>query len=88
MKASPMPIKNVDATNSFNNSIKSADKSILDRLYKQIEKIRENPDIGKPLRYDMKGERTIYVKPYRLIYRVDGETLLLLQFSHRKDVYR
>lgn len=83
-----MPIKDVRTSGDFDRQVKSLDSSILNKLQKQIYKISENPDIGKPLRYDMKGERTIYVKPYRLIYSIDGETILLLQFSRRKDVYR
>jgi addiction module RelE/StbE family toxin len=83
-----MQIKEVKELESFSQNIKRLDNSLLDKLYKQIEKIILNPEVGKPLRYDMKGERTIYVKPYRLIYKVEGETLFLLQFSHRKSVYR
>lgn len=83
-----MPIRKICTSGDFARDVKSLDNSLRKRLDKQIDKIIENPDIGKPLRYDMKGERTVYVKPYRLIYRVDGDTLVLLQFSHRKDVYR
>jgi mRNA-degrading endonuclease RelE of RelBE toxin-antitoxin system len=46
-----------------------------------------NPDFGKPLRYGLKGEWSIYVKPYRLIYKVEDERLILLRFEHRKEVY-
>ncbi len=58
-----------------------------ERILKQIRKIAERPEIGKPLRYSLKGERTVYIKPYRLIYSVQGETLILLRFEHRKEVY-
>jgi addiction module RelE/StbE family toxin len=83
-----MVIKEVRTSGEFVRDSKQLDNSIRVKLDKQIGKIMENPDCGKPLRYDMKGERTIYVKPYRLIYKVEGDVLFLLQFSHRKGVYK
>jgi addiction module RelE/StbE family toxin len=66
---------------------KIKDRSTQDKLEKQIMKIKDNPDFGKPLKYDLKGEWTTYVKPYRLIYSVKGDKLILLRFEHRKTVY-
>ena len=67
---------------------KLRDRTIKDRVKKQIEKILKNPESGKPLRFNLRHERSIYVPPYRLIYAVQGETLYLLRFEHRKVVYR
>jgi len=67
---------------------KLRDKAIKDRVKKQIEKVLDSPEIGKPLRFALKQERSIYVPPYRLIYAVQGETLYVLRFERRKAVYR
>jgi len=83
-----MPVTEVYTSVEFVRDVKPLDKSLRVKLDKQIDKVIENPDVGKPLRYDMKGERTIYIKPYRLIYKVEGETLFLLRFEHRKDAYK
>jgi addiction module RelE/StbE family toxin len=81
-------IKFVIPTEKFEKEFKKIkDKELKERLKKQIVKITENPDFGKPLKYDLKGEWTIYVKPYRLIYKVEGDKLILLRFEHRKEVY-
>lgn len=81
-------IKSVVYTLKFEREFKKVkDSKVKEQLKKQIEKIIENPDVGKPLKYDLKGERTLYVKPYRLIYRFEGERLFLLRFEHRKHVY-
>jgi mRNA-degrading endonuclease RelE of RelBE toxin-antitoxin system len=64
------------------------DRTVKDRVREQIKKILDDPEIGKPLRFTLKGERSVYVPPYRLIYAVQGETLYLLRFEHRKTVYR
>ncbi len=81
-------IKTIVYTEKFERDVKKfRDSSLKEKLEKQIRKITENPEFGKPLRYGLKGEWTIYVKPYRLIYAVQGDRLILLRFEHRKDVY-
>jgi addiction module RelE/StbE family toxin len=66
---------------------KIKDRSTQDKVEKQIRKITSNPYFGKPLRHDLKGERTTYVKPYRLIYKVEGSVITILRFDHRDQVY-
>jgi mRNA-degrading endonuclease RelE of RelBE toxin-antitoxin system len=75
-------------TDDFRDEVqKIRDNVFKERVKKQIAKIVNNPNIGKPLRFDMKGERTVYVKPFRLIYSIIGNKIYLLQFEHRKGVY-
>lgn len=59
---------------------KIKDSKLKEKLQKQIQNIVESPELGKPLRYNLKGERTVYVKPYRLIYAYQGTILYLLRF--------
>ena len=81
-------IKSIVPTHSFKDDVKKIrDKGLKERLQKQIEKVAENPNFGKPLRYGLKGEWSVRVKPYRLIYKVEGDKLILLRFEHRKEVY-
>jgi addiction module RelE/StbE family toxin len=76
-------------TQKFEDEFKKIrDRNTQDKIEKQIKKIRFNPNFGKPLRYDFKGERTIYVKPFRLIYKVEDDKLILLRFEHRDEVYK
>jgi len=82
-------IKEIIWTQKFEQEFKKIrDRATQDKLEKQIRKIIENPHFGKPLKYDLREEWTIYIKPYRLIYRADGDKLILLRFEHRKKVYR
>lgn len=82
-------IRYIVQTQDFESKVKKIKHNELkERVKKQIVKIVENPRIGKPLRYDLKGEWTVYVKPFRILYKVEGETLILLRFEHRKDVYK
>ncbi|MCS4542431.1 MAG: type II toxin-antitoxin system RelE/ParE family toxin [Euryarchaeota archaeon] len=57
---------------------------------KKLDKIRQNPEIGKPLKYDLKGRRTLYFeRKFRIIYSVDNERkdVLVLKLEHRKKAY-
>ncbi len=66
---------------------KIRDNAVKERMIKQVEKILKNPEIGKPLRYNLKGERSVYVSPYRLVYALVDDKIFLLRFRHREDVY-
>lgn len=81
-------IRTIVWTEKFERELKRLkDKAVKGRVKKQIEKILENPEAGKPLRFELKGERSIYIPPYRLIYASRGDTLYLLRLEHRKTVY-
>jgi addiction module RelE/StbE family toxin len=82
-------IKEIVWTHKFEQDFKKIrDKGTQEKLEKQLRKITENPESGKPLRYALRGEWSIYVKPFRLIYKVEGSKLILLRFEHRKEVYQ
>ena len=79
-------IKKITRSPAFIKQIKHLDKFLLKKLKKQIIKIIDNPNIGKPLKY-LRGERVMYIKPFRLVYAVRRDELILLKFDHRKKVY-
>ena len=74
-------------TEKFEQEFKKIDYSIKEKAVKQIKKIIENPEIGKPLKYNLHGERTVYVKPFRIIYSFFNNTIYFLRFEHRGNVY-
>jgi mRNA-degrading endonuclease RelE of RelBE toxin-antitoxin system len=75
-------------SSQFKKAVKHLDGGQRNKLEKIIKKILKNPDIGKPLKY-LRGERSLRVKPFRVVYtfRKDTETLYLLKFEHRNSVY-
>jgi len=84
-----MEIKKVIVTQRFERDLKIVKDSLTKlKIEKQIKKIIHDPMIGKPLRYNLKGERSVYIKPFRLIYSIENNTLVLLRFEHRKKAYR
>ena len=42
---------------------------------------------GAPLRTSLKGHRKLRVGDYRIIYRLEKDTIIVLKIGHRKDVY-
>ena len=59
--------------------------AIQEKVKKQIEKIVNNPEIGKPMRYQRKGTRELYIKPFRISYAYVDERILFLDLYH-KDI--
>ncbi len=66
---------------------KIKDNLLKERIIKQIEKIKLNPEIGKPMRYARKGTRELYIKPLRLSYAYlpEQQVVYVLDLYH-KDV--
>lgn len=59
--------------------------SIRERIQKLIIKIRENPEIGKPMKHDRKGSRELYLPPFRLSYAYNKiiNRIIILDFYHK-----
>ena len=66
---------------------KIKDKTTKEKILKQIAKIRENPEIGKPMMYERKGTRELYVSPYRFSYDYSKEEnkIILLELYHKDE---
>ena len=56
------------------------------KIIKQIQKISENPKIGKPMKYERKGTNELYVKPFRLSYAYikSEDKIIILDLYHKK----
>ncbi len=64
---------------------KIKDNIIKEKIIKQVSKIKDNSKIGKPMRFGRKGSRELYIPPWRLSYKLEGEIIYLLVLYH-KDV--
>lgn len=71
----------------FERGLRKFDESIKAKIRKQIRKIIENPKIGKPMRYNRKDTREVYVTPFRLSYAYSErkETLTFLEVYHKRE---
>ncbi len=58
-----------------------------EKVKKQIAKIVEDPEIGKPMMYARKNTRELYIIPFRLsyVYLKEENKLVLLDLYHKDD---
>ena len=66
---------------------KIKDKVTRLRIIKQLKKLYDVPEAGKPLQYNLKNHRSVRVPPFRIIYRLEGNKIVINCFDHRKDIY-
>ena len=80
-----MVVKFIKEADKFSKSFGKLDYSYKPRVAKLIQKIIENPEIGKPMMYSRKGTREIYVSPFRLSYEYlkDEDKIIFLDLYHK-----
>ena len=65
---------------------KIKNNSLKEKLKKQIAKIIESPEIGKPMMYNRKGTREVYIPPFRLSYAyIEKENKIVFLDLYHKD---
>ena len=59
------------------------------RIKKAIEeKLAAKPDLyGPPLRQSLKGYRKLRIGDYRVIYKIEEETVKIVIIGHRSNIY-
>lgn len=60
------------------------------KIFKSIETLKENPDLGKQLVGPLKGLRSLRIGKYRVIYKKELQiiTIIILAVGHRKNIYK
>ena len=75
-------------THEFRRGIKKVrDKAMQGKVKKIVQKIIDNPEVGKPLRYELEGLRSVRVPPFRILYEHTGDCIIFHTFEHRDSVY-
>jgi len=64
---------------------KMKDVSIKEKVKKQIIKISQNPEIGKPMRNVRRGTRELHIRPFRISYSYlkQENKIVFLDFYHK-----
>lgn len=79
---------NVEFDPSFQKLFsKIKDPVLKEKIIKQVAKLKENPDLGKPMMYSRKGTRELYVSPFRLsyLYLKESNKILILDLYHKDE---
>ena len=72
------------------DDIPALPKSARRQVRRAIEtKLTTHPfELGKPLRYSLRGARRLRVGDYRVIYRIEPpDVVLVVKIGHRREVY-
>ena len=72
------------------DDIPALPKSIKRQIRRAIEtKLATHPfELGKPLRYSLRGARRFRVGDYHVIYRIEPpDVVLVVKIGHRREVY-
>ena len=78
----------VDFDEHFKRVIsKIKDLQTKERIEKLLTKIRNNPEIGKPMKHNRKGTREVYLPPFRLsyAYNKNNNLVVILDFYHKDE---
>ena len=69
--------------------LKKLDNSIKSRVISKLERLKTQPELGKPMTGQLTGLRSLRVGDYRAIYSIEHEklTILVIKLGHRKNVY-
>lgn len=75
-------------TKEFLEDIKKIrNRDLQERIKKIVQKIIDNPFSGKPLKYELKGLRSLRIRPFRITYEITDAEIIMHKFEHRKEVY-
>ncbi len=66
---------------------KIKDPVLKEKIIKQIMKLKEIPELGKPMQYIRKGSREVYISPFRLsyLYVKEQNCILILDLYHKDE---
>ncbi|MHB1157358.1 MAG: type II toxin-antitoxin system RelE family toxin [Phycisphaerales bacterium] len=76
-------------TPEADREIRATPEVIQGRIYGLLETLKLWPDVSgaKPLRGQLKGHFRKRTGDYRVIFRIDGDKLVVVKAGNRKDVY-
>jgi mRNA interferase RelE/StbE len=67
---------------------KKKDNHLFEQLVNKMERIVNDPTVGKPLRYTLKNRRRIHVNSFVIVYEFHNNELRFIDFDHHDKVYK
>ena len=83
-----MVVERVEKTDEFVKLVKKIkNQALKKRVQKQIARVIEHPEVGKPMMFIRKGTREVYVPPFRLAYAYlkERDTIIFLKLYHKDE---
>lgn len=67
---------------------KKRDHYLFEQLVNKMERIINDPTVGKPLRYTLKNRRRIHINSFVLVYEFHNDEVRFIDFDHHDRVYK
>ena len=71
----------------FLEKVKKLDRSIVIELEKKLEHLRQNPISSEHRMHHSDNYFRVYIRNFRIIYKVDGTNVILFDILRRKEGY-
>ena len=62
-------------------------KALKERFINKIDQILDDPDIGEPKSYGLKGVRGVHVDPFVIAYMIIDNCIVFLYVGHHDEIY-
>jgi len=72
------------------DALHRSDRRLFERVIRKVEALEERPYEGKPLVGNHKGEFSLRIGDYRVVYEIDAgnHIIYILTIKHRRQVYK
>ena len=79
----------VNLDKNAKNFLKKLKRGDQEYIFERIEKLKDNPNLGKRLAGNLFGLWKLRIDKYRVLYRIIDDKLLIIiiDIGHRKNVY-
>ena len=82
-----MPTYSAGYSGKFLAQLKKLDRHQKELVFKRIEKVLQNPQLGKPLHAPLANYLSERLENYRIIYKIKGGTVEFTWLDPRDKVY-
>lgn len=64
------------------------DPALHERIENQLIKIKREPQLGKPLRHELRNRRRLHVGSFVMLYEITGNEVKVTDFDHHDKIYK
>lgn len=78
----------IEFKDAVRKQLKHFPKSEFKKIFSKIEKLSQESTAGKQLKGELSGLLSLRVWPYRIIYQVDKNKIIIFSIAHRQSAYK
>lgn len=68
--------------------LKKLPKREVKKILRKLNTLTTDPYVGKMLKGELEGLRSLRAWPYRIIYEIKGKSIIIFSIAHRQGVYK